>query len=255
MAVVNTFKKYDEFGSYHWIATYPENILKRSPRVSAIYEVPIDIVKDRMAISFEESTGLDVGCGDAVLVFKVLSKKGKIIGIDLTPKGLGLGREEILKRNTFVPMLINASSYSIPIPADYADYIVSTELIEHLNDEDAFLSEITRTLKNRGVFVCTTPYKRPDILVQDPYHVREYTPDELSALLGKYFSQVEIFGLFPMWLDKLYLHKNKILRFLFRGIIKGTSLLVNPYRLALKKATSIRQFETIVGVASNPIKN
>ena len=73
------------------------------------------------------------------------------------------------------------------------DSIVSFQVIEHVKQDGDFLKEIHRVLKPGGVAVLTTP-NIVKTLSRNPWHIREYTAQELTDLAGKYFDQVEMKG-------------------------------------------------------------
>jgi SAM-dependent methyltransferase len=77
---------------------------------------------------------------------------------------------------------------------DSFDSIVSFQVIEHLEDDELFIKEIYRILKPGGIALLTTP-NRKMTLSRNPWHIREYTADELSNLCLKYFKQVEMKGI------------------------------------------------------------
>lgn len=73
------------------------------------------------------------------------------------------------------------------------DYVISFQVIEHIKQDKEFVKEVWRVLKKGGRFIVSTP-NAPMSLTRNPWHVREYTGEELQALLGREFSQVEIYG-------------------------------------------------------------
>ena len=83
----------------------------------------------------------------------------------------------------------------VDMPAASFDYVVSFQVIEHIVDDLFFLSEVQRVLKPGGKFIVSTPNAKMS-LTRNPWHVREYTPSELSNLLGCYFANVETMGVF-----------------------------------------------------------
>lgn len=74
------------------------------------------------------------------------------------------------------------------------DSIVSFQVIEHIQDDALFLKEIHRVLKPGGVALLTTPNRKMS-LTRNPWHIREYLPNELKSLAGKFFSNVEMKGI------------------------------------------------------------
>jgi SAM-dependent methyltransferase len=74
------------------------------------------------------------------------------------------------------------------------DCCVSFQVIEHIKDDSLFVSEIYRVLRPGGMAVITTPNRKMS-LTRNPWHIREYLPDELSGLASKVFPNVEMRGI------------------------------------------------------------
>lgn len=79
-----------------------------------------------------------------------------------------------------------------PLPKGSFDTVVSTEFIEHIERDqlEPLLEQIVDRLKDGGKFLGSTPNKVAP--TTNPYHLYEYTLDELKEILEKYFPQVEI---------------------------------------------------------------
>ncbi|MBN1761327.1 MAG: class I SAM-dependent methyltransferase [Chitinispirillaceae bacterium] len=98
---------------------------------------------------------LDIGCWDGSVARKYTEqflKNGtsSIDGVDLVrhPRALDF------YRSVFEA---DISRTALPIPADQYDYVVLSEVIEHVFDTDFVLSEIHRVLKPSGILIITTP--------------------------------------------------------------------------------------------------
>ncbi len=89
------------------------------------------------------------------------------------------------------------------------DFALTFQVIEHIQDDKTFIEEIHRVLKPGGVLMLTTP-NRPMSLTRNPWHIREYTADELAAVVANVFNKVEVKGVFgsPVVMD--YHERNKI---------------------------------------------
>ncbi len=72
--------------------------------------------------------------------------------------------------------------------------MVSFQVIEHIQQDELFLSEIHRILKPGGKAILSTPNIKMT-LSRNPWHIREYTADQLATLAGKYFSSVDMKGI------------------------------------------------------------
>ena len=80
----------------------------------------------------------------------------------------------------------------LPFADESFDYVVSFQVIEHIKRDKEFVREVRRVLKSGGKFIVTTP-NRPMSLTRNPWHVREYTAEQFSALLSE-FAEVEALG-------------------------------------------------------------
>ena len=80
----------------------------------------------------------------------------------------------------------------LPFADESFDYVVSFQVIEHIKRDKEFVREVYRVLKKGGKFIVSTP-NRPMSLTRNPWHVREYTAVQFSALLSS-FAEVEALG-------------------------------------------------------------
>lgn len=88
------------------------------------------------------------------------------------------------------------------------DYAVTFQVIEHIQDDKTFIKEIHRVLKPGGILMLTTP-NRPMSLTRNPWHIREYTADELASVVSKSFGEVEVKGVFGSPVVMEYHERNK----------------------------------------------
>ena len=91
---------------------------------------------------------------------------------------------------------------------DSIDFVVSFQVIEHIEDDNLYVKEIARVLKPGGKYIVTTPNIKMSI-TRNPWHVREYKVEELKVLLSKHFSSVECNGVFGNDKIMTYYNKNK----------------------------------------------
>ena len=77
--------------------------------------------------------------------------------------------------------------------------VLSVQSIEHVPDPERVIAEVVRVLEPGGVAIFVTPnrltFARADEII-DPYHYVEYSTDQLAALCGGCFAEVELHGLF-----------------------------------------------------------
>lgn len=88
------------------------------------------------------------------------------------------------------------------------DFIVTFQVIEHIQNDDLFIKEAHRVLKPGGKLLLTTVNKSFS-LTRNPWHVREYYADGLKALMCKYFPSVNTRGIHGNGKVMTYYEQNK----------------------------------------------
>jgi SAM-dependent methyltransferase len=142
---------------------------------------------------------LDAACGSGYGT-RALAAAGasSVVGLDLSDATIRACRAE----GTDAQLRFEAGDVTrLPLPDASVDLYVSFETVEHVEDDDRFVAEARRVLRPSGRLVCSTPNRavtNPGTAITDPpfnpYHLREYTPDELRTLLGRHFGTVELLG-------------------------------------------------------------
>tara|TARA_R110000796_G_scaffold252640_2_gene389909 strand:- start:174264 stop:175037 length:774 start_codon:yes stop_codon:yes gene_type:complete len=88
------------------------------------------------------------------------------------------------------------------------DCIVSFQVIEHVKKDKEFLKEIYRVLKPGGKAILTTPNIKKT-LTRNPWHVREYTAQQLTDLASEIFTKVKMKGVTGNEKVMAYYEENK----------------------------------------------
>lgn len=133
---------------------------------------------------------LEVGCGEGRGVSILLQRANTLTAVDK------LG--EVM--NDLQTKYPSAKFLSMNIPPfkelgdNSYDSIVSFQVIEHIEDDVLFLKEIHRVLRPGGVALITTP-NRSMSLSRNPWHIREYLPEQLRSLAATIFPRVELKGI------------------------------------------------------------
>lgn len=104
------------------------------------------------------------------------------------------------------------------LPDSSYDAVVCIEVIEHVEEDDAFVKNISKVIDNGGWAYFTTPngdYIKNEGPDSNPDHVRHYTKKELQTLLEKYFEKVEVTyavktGKYRVWGLKSFKNGNPI---------------------------------------------
>lgn len=143
-----------------------------------------------LAAGYVQGNLLEVGCGEGRGIDWLLPKITSYSAIDKIAS--------VVQKLQLKYPLAKFIAGNIPPLTSYADnsfdYVVSFQVIEHIQDDHLFLKEINRILKPGGFALITTP-NRPLSLSRNPWHIREYTAIDLTELAKKYFSFVEMKGI------------------------------------------------------------
>jgi len=138
---------------------------------------------------------LDTGCGYGYGCGYLAQVATYAVGIDINSRAVKFGKRNFAKSNTD---FVVADATHLPFRDDCFTVVVSFEVIEHLSNNEKFLSETWRTLNGNGVMITSSPNKRissPNREIPiNPYHVKEFYPHELRELFEKNFDSVRVLG-------------------------------------------------------------
>ncbi len=149
---------------------------------------------------------LDMACGTGYGMRILSSSARTVIGADIDLPAARSARDA-------GPVVV-ADASALPFRTSGFDVVTTFETLEHLEQREAFLAELARVLVPGGALVLSTPnawYTRPiDGHPRNPYHVFEYTPDELHAEVAKHFDEIRMLGqqmsdrfrISPFWDDQ-----------------------------------------------------
>ena len=133
---------------------------------------------------------LDAGCGEGYGSALVAEVAADVLGVDRSMAALARARA-----NHAGPRVRFACVDLERLDAlrGRFDVLLNFQVLEHLSDPRPLLAQFTAHLEPGGTLVLTTP-NRPMSVSENPYHVHEYTADELRPVLAPYFSQVDVRG-------------------------------------------------------------
>jgi len=99
---------------------------------------------------------LDVGCGRAWVAQEMCPKNYEVVSMDISLENT----TEALKRYAFKNhSAVVADVFTLPFNENVFDYIIASEIIEHVVDPATFVKNLIWVLKPGGSLIVTTPYK------------------------------------------------------------------------------------------------
>ncbi len=91
---------------------------------------------------------------------------------------------------------VRANLVALPVATATADLVVSSQVVEHLWDQDAFVAECARVLRPGGSLVVTTPNRRT-FPPGNVFHHRELDARELAGLVARHLEVSAVLGVRP----------------------------------------------------------
>jgi len=169
-----------------------------------------NVIFQRHMIAYMETakmisgTVLEIGCGEGYGITELAPKAEQYFAVDKynTPISEELKeKNNIIFKQMEVPPLKGIDNNSI-------DFVVTFQVIEHINNDELFISEIYRVLKPGGKLILTTPNQLMS-LTRNPWHFREYTPNQIQEILQTSFQDIDIKGVFGLEKAMEYYEINK----------------------------------------------
>lgn len=137
---------------------------------------------------------VDVACGEGYGSQILSGVAASVTGIDISADAVAHAARRYGSDSL---RFVEASAALLPLEDDSVDVVVSFETIEHHDQHEEMLSEIRRVLRPGGLLVLSSPNKQYYSIepgYSNPYHVKELFREELLALAGRYFGEVQVYS-------------------------------------------------------------
>lgn len=135
---------------------------------------------------------LDVGCGNAYGTSLMAESAAEITGLDYDAATIDQNRKQY---SSIVNLRFERAVIPpLPLPDQSFDVITSFQFIEHIHPRAEFIRECLRVLKPGGKLLITTPNNKMS-LARNPFHVHEYTFDEMKKEVAAITNAFELQGL------------------------------------------------------------
>lgn len=183
---------------------------------------------------------LDIGCGRGFYVhaLTLYDFPKEIVGIDKKEEYVDKANKLISDKRTNI---FKGSIYSIPFKDNYFDFIICSELLEHLPDDKRGLAEINRVLKKSGTLLLTVPSKN-----------FPFFWDPINWLLMHIFNthiNSKIWFLAGIWADHVRLYeKNDLIK-----LVKSAKFKVNVTLTVVSFAWPFTHF-ILYGIGKNIVE-
>jgi SAM-dependent methyltransferase len=160
----------------------------------------------------EVESALEVGTGVGSFSPRLAARCRRYTGIDYDADSVAQTSKRLMGRGE----VLQADARSLPFPPHSFSAIVCLEVLEHLGDWRAGVSEIHRCLLQGGTAVLSVPHRiHGGKSATNPYHLYEPGEQELLACLGQKFKNVvPYYQFFPETLVMSFARRLRLRRLL-----------------------------------------
>lgn len=168
------------------------------------------VIYQRSLLAYQEAAKrihgkvLEIGTGSGYGLALIAEQTDELVTIDKYKASFDLP-DHLTDKIQFIQMNVPPLT---GIPDKEFDCVITFQVIEHIDQDEDFVSEIHRVLKDGGKLIVTTPNANMS-LTRNPWHVREYTAQQLKTLLRRKFQSIETLGVFGHSKVMDYYLKNK----------------------------------------------
>jgi len=152
----------------------------------------IDIV-NRQNIK-KEAKILEIGCGRGIYTTLLARNNRNVVGIELSNREISVSKEFVGKKQlTKNVTLIRADAQRLPFKDDVFDFVLCSEVLEHLDDPSRGASELNRVLKRGKKAIVSMPN------LISYFWMRLRVINELRNLLRDNKIEIDPHMKFPYW--------------------------------------------------------
>ena len=136
-------------------------------------------------------TAVDVGCGLSYLGYTYwpyFGKGGRYIGVDASSELLKDAAEAAREwAKNGETSFVAGDAYSLPLPNDFADWVMCQTLLMHLEKPELALAEMTRVVKPGGLVMCKEPDHLATMMTEGYWSIPEFDIEEKLLLRKRAF--------------------------------------------------------------------
>jgi len=169
MTEINSFKKYDREGAYHY------KLMSSDQFYAAKIKKALSMVNSGAVV-------FDIGCGDGVFLKYAREIGARVFGMDTSEEGVKLARVFSGCENLYI-----GSANNLPFLSSSADLIVMIDVINYIQDYAGAIHEASRALKEQGNLVIMSPHdidiEEEKETIPDSWQKHGCSVDDLRAVL------------------------------------------------------------------------
>jgi SAM-dependent methyltransferase len=135
-------------------------------------------------------TMLDVGCGQGFESARFLAEDRVVVGADYSADAVDAASGRWGGEGLLVAQM---NALSLGFARGSFEWACSSHLIEHFDDPEGHVRELSRVLTDDGTVFFLTPNAPADF--ENPFHIHLFEPDELREMLARHFHDVTVQGM------------------------------------------------------------
>ncbi|MDY6937247.1 MAG: class I SAM-dependent methyltransferase [Cyanobacteriota bacterium] len=128
---------------------------------------------------------LDIACGSGFGSALLAKKAAFVLGVDYLEHYIDKARERYPETDRLQFIVGDGEKFLYNNKEEQFDAIVSLHTLEHVPNDRAMVAALYRNLRPQGTFIVEVPLQcqRPLGVPINPYHLREYTPEQFISLI------------------------------------------------------------------------
>lgn len=135
---------------------------------------------------------LDVGCGDGLCIHFCANRGAEVSLVDIDADKVRGVQQKLLQTPARAVHAQASNANPLPFAEAQFDKIISTEVLEHVDDPAQFLRELVRVGKPGALYLLAVPHSTsegiqkelaPSIHFEKPNHIRIFTPESFATLV------------------------------------------------------------------------
>jgi len=144
---------YNMEGEKWWQSDFSLNLIR--PLINPFRVNYAKRILEQLAINSEEINALEVGCGGGILTEEIAKMGFNTTGIDPSEQSLNIAIKHAKDDNLKIKYE-KGTGENLPFQNNTVDVVFCCDVLEHVRDLPKVISEISRVLKNGGIFIYDT---------------------------------------------------------------------------------------------------